>query len=85
MMRDVPHSIKHMTKGNIRRWYNKDKDDNKRKRSEQTPQQSEGWAVKRRLGNWRAGRRCGSWWSSSVKVGKDAGGRMDAGATAKVG
>ena len=36
-MRDVPHSIKHMMKGNIRRWYNKDKDDNKRKRSEQTP------------------------------------------------
>jgi hypothetical protein len=36
-MRDVPHSTKHMMKGNIRRWYNKDQDDKKRQRSEQTP------------------------------------------------
>jgi hypothetical protein len=36
-MRDVPHSINHMMKGNIRRWYNRDKDEKKRKRSEQTP------------------------------------------------
>jgi hypothetical protein len=36
-MRDVPHSIKHMMKGNIRRWYNIDQDEKKHKRSEKTP------------------------------------------------
>ena len=36
-MRDVPHCIKHMMQGDVRRWYNaKDRDDKKRKGSGQT-------------------------------------------------
>jgi hypothetical protein len=56
-MQDVPHSIKHMMKGGIRRWYNKDQDDKKRKRSEQAPpcDRARGGAVKRRLDNGRGG------------------------------
>jgi hypothetical protein len=37
-MQDVPHCIKYMMQGNVRRWINaKDKDDRKRKGSGQTP------------------------------------------------
>jgi hypothetical protein len=34
-MRDVPHSIKHMMKGSVRLWENRNQDDKKRKRIEQ--------------------------------------------------
>jgi hypothetical protein len=86
-MRDVPHSIKHMMKENIRRWYNRDQDEKKRKRSEQTPPRG-GARGGRSNAAWAmggGGGRCGSWWSSSDKVGKGTGGWMDTGATEKKG